>query len=54
VSTLLDKWEQRHANMECAFADMKNGLFASKYQVELPKEEEMRRFIEVSVREVGR
>jgi hypothetical protein len=54
VSTLLDKWEQRHVIMECVFADMKNSLCVSKYQVELPKKEEMERFIEESVREVGR
>jgi hypothetical protein len=31
--------------------DMDNGLFVSKYQLELPKKEEMQRFIEEKVRE---
>jgi hypothetical protein len=30
---------------------MDNGLFVSRYQLELPKKEEMQRFIEEQVRE---
>jgi predicted nuclease of restriction endonuclease-like (RecB) superfamily len=37
--------------VEYALAGMDNGLFVSKYQLELPKKEEMRRFIEEQVRE---
>jgi len=32
---------------------MDNGLFVSKYQLELPKKEEMKRFIEEQLRETG-
>ena len=38
--------------VEYALAGMDNGLFVSKYQLELPKKEEMQRFIEEQVREV--
>jgi predicted nuclease of restriction endonuclease-like (RecB) superfamily len=37
--------------VEYALAGMDNGLFVSKYQLELPKKEEMQRFIEEQVRE---
>lgn len=37
--------------VEYALAGMDNGLFVSKYQIELPKKEEMQRFIEEQVRE---
>jgi predicted nuclease of restriction endonuclease-like (RecB) superfamily len=40
-----------HALVEYALAGMDNGLFVSKYQLELPKKEEMQRFIEKQVRE---
>ena len=39
------------ALVEYALAGMDNGLFVSKYQLELPKKEEMQRFIEEKVRE---
>ena len=39
--------------VEYALSGMDNGLFVSKYQLELQKEEEMRRFIERQVREAG-
>lgn len=42
-----------HSLVEYALAGMDNGLFVSKYQLELPKKEEMRRFIERQVREAG-
>ena len=43
---------QRDRTMvEYALAGMDNGLFVSKYQLELPKKEEMQRFIEEKVRE---
>jgi predicted nuclease of restriction endonuclease-like (RecB) superfamily len=41
-----------HSLVEYALADMKNSLFVSKYQIELPKKEEMVRFIEEQMREV--
>jgi len=37
--------------VEYALAGMDNGLFVSKYQLELPKKEDMERFIEEQVRE---
>jgi len=42
-----------HTLVEYALAGMDNGLFVSKYQLELPKKEEMQRFIEEQVRETG-
>lgn len=39
------------ALVEYALAGMDNGLFVSRYQLELPKKEEMQRFIEEQVRE---
>ena len=39
--------------VEYALAGMDNGLFVSKYQLELPKKEEMQRFIEEQVKESG-
>ena len=43
--------DKNHALVEYALAGMDNGLFVSKYQLELPKKEEMRRFIEEQIRE---
>jgi len=42
--------DKNHALVEYALAGMDNGLFVSKYQLELPKKEEMKRFIEEQVR----
>jgi predicted nuclease of restriction endonuclease-like (RecB) superfamily len=39
--------------VEYALAGMDNGLFVSKYQLELPKKEDMKRFIEEQIRETG-
>jgi len=39
------------ALVEYALAGMDSGLFVSRYQLELPKLEEMQRFIEEQVRE---
>lgn len=38
--------------VEYALAGMDSGLFVSKYQLELPKKEEMQRFIESNVKEI--
>ncbi len=43
--------DKNHTLVEYALAGMDNGLFVSKYQLELPKKEEMQRFIEEQVRE---
>ncbi len=43
--------QRDHALVEYALAGMDNGLFVSKYQLELPKKEEMQRFIEEKFRE---
>jgi len=40
-----------HTLVEYALAGMDNGFFVSKYQLELPKKEDMQRFIEEQVRE---
>jgi|SRR5208283_3754681 len=42
-----------HALVEYALAGMDNGLFVSKYQLELPKKEEMQRFLEEQIRDAG-
>jgi len=42
-----------HTLVEYALAGMDNGLFVSKYQLELPKKEDMQRFIEEQVREAS-
>jgi len=44
---------QCHLLVEYALAGTDNGLFVSKYQLELPKKEKMQRFIEKQVRETG-
>ncbi len=43
--------EKNHALVEYALAAMDNQLFVSKYQMELPNKEEMRRFIEAQLAE---
>jgi len=43
--------DKNHALVEYALAGMDNGLFVSKYQLELPKKEEIQRFVEETVRE---
>ncbi len=45
--------DKNQALVEYALAGMDNGLFVSKYQLELPKKEDMQRFIEEQVREAG-
>lgn len=42
-----------HALVEYALAGMDNRLFVSKYQLELPSTEDIRRFLEEKIREVG-
>jgi len=42
-----------HALVEYALADMDNRLFVSKYQLELPTREDMRRFLEAQLKEVS-
>jgi len=41
--------EKNHALMEYALAGMDNQLFVSKYQLELPKKEDMQRFIDAAL-----
>jgi predicted nuclease of restriction endonuclease-like (RecB) superfamily len=45
--------QKDHPLVEYALADMKNSLFVSKYQVVLPKKEEMVKFIEEQAKEAG-
>ena len=45
--------QKDHALVEYALAGMDNNLFVSKYQLELPKKEEIQRFLEEKIREVG-
>ncbi|MFO0793050.1 MAG: PDDEXK nuclease domain-containing protein [Candidatus Brocadiaceae bacterium] len=40
-----------HALVEYALAGLDNQLFVSKYQLELPKQEDMKRFIEEQIKE---
>jgi hypothetical protein len=56
IVDLEDDLKRTFYEIECirgnwSVAGMDNGLFVSKYQLELPKKEEMRRFIEEQVRE---
>lgn len=45
--------DKNHALVEYALAGMDNQLFVSKYQLELPKKEEMQRFIDEQLKAVG-
>lgn len=45
--------DNNHALVEYALAGMDNQLFVSKYQLELPKKEEMQRFIDEQLKEVA-
>jgi predicted nuclease of restriction endonuclease-like (RecB) superfamily len=42
-----------HALVEYALAGMDNQLFVSRYQLELPSKDDIRRFLEEKVREIG-
>ena len=44
--------QKDHALVEYALAGISNRLFISKYQLNLPKKEEMQRFIEEQIRVV--
>lgn len=44
---------KNHALVEYALAGMDNQLFVSKYQMELPKKEDMQRFIDEQMKKVG-
>ena len=43
--------QKDHTLVEYALAGMDNNLFVSKYQLELPKKEEIQRFIEENIKE---
>jgi len=45
--------QKDHALVEYALAGMDNRLFVSRYQLELPKKEQMERFIEEQMKELG-
>ena len=45
--------EKNHALVEYATAGIDNQLFVSKYQLELPKKEDMQRFIDEQLKSVG-
>lgn len=45
--------QKDHALVEYALAAIDNNVFISKYQLELPKKEEIQRFLEEKMREVG-
>ncbi|MBU4445945.1 DUF1016 domain-containing protein, partial [bacterium] len=45
--------DKDHALVEYALAGMDGNLFISKYQLELPKKEEMQKFIEEKLRETN-
>lgn len=44
---------KNHALIEYALAGMDSQLFVSRYQIELPKKEELRRFLETELKEQG-
>jgi hypothetical protein len=44
---------KKHSLAEFALAGMDNQLFVSKYQLELPKREEIERFLAEKLREAG-
>jgi hypothetical protein len=44
--------QKDHALVEYALAGMDTQLFVSKYQLELPRKEEIQRFLEAQMREV--
>jgi len=46
--------DKNHVLVEYALAGMDNQLFVSKYLLELPKKEEMQRFIDEQLKEVGK
>jgi predicted nuclease of restriction endonuclease-like (RecB) superfamily len=46
--------EKNHALVEYALAGIDNQLFVSKYQLELPKKEDIQRFLEEKMRELGK
>ena len=41
---------KNYAMVEYALAGMDNKLFVKKYQLELPKKEEMRKFLEAQIK----
>jgi len=45
--------QKDHPLVEYALAGMDNQLFVSKYQLELPKKEEMQQFLAQQLKEVG-
>jgi len=45
--------QKDHTLVEYALAGMDNALFVSRYQVELPKREDMQRLIEETIKEVN-
>ena len=45
--------DKNHALVQYALAGMDNNLFVSKYMLQLPKKDDMERFIEEKIREIG-
>ncbi len=45
--------DKDHALVEYALAGMDDNLFVSKYMLELPKKEEMQKFIEEQIKDEG-
>lgn len=45
--------KKNHALVEYALADMENNLFVSKYMLELPKKEEIQKFVEEELEKAG-
>ncbi|HPO65484.1 MAG TPA: PDDEXK nuclease domain-containing protein, partial [Bacteroidales bacterium] len=45
--------QKDHTLVEYALAGMDNQLFVSKYQLELPKKDEIERFLEEQMKEIG-
>jgi len=55
LAELVQKGAEQQDNtlVEYALAGMDNKLFVSKYQLELPRKEDLKRFLEEKLREVG-
>jgi hypothetical protein len=45
--------DKNHTLAEYALAGMDNQLFVSKYMLQLPKKDDMERFIEEKIKEIG-
>ena len=45
--------DKNHSLVEYALAGMDNNLFVSRYMLQLPNKDDVKRFIEEKIREIG-